>query len=161
MGVTDWKLPTGISISIPGGISSSGLSSYKVRCVRTSVYAATLRIGAIASTCLCRLDDRLWRMEDLPGTIKFSDLFNLNLLSLANVKYVISTVPLADPDLVLLPSTIRDTQLQWRQKPKLSRYLDVVRGRSPGTPLYIYENQRVLPRFFVRSASSGGPPRTP
>ena len=80
--------------------------------------------------------------------IRFSGLFNLDLLSLANVKYVISTVPLDDPSLILLPSTVREKQLEWWRKPKLSRYLDVIRSRSPGIPLYIYENKKVLPRFF-------------
>src|SRR5208282_2533212 len=29
-----------------------------------------------------------------------------------------------------------------------SRYFDIIRGKAPGTPLYIYENTRVLPRMF-------------
>src|ERR1019366_377629 len=50
--------------------------------------------------------------------------------------------------LILLPSTVREKQIEWWRKPKLARYLDVIRSRSPGIPLYIYENHRALPRAF-------------
>lgn len=86
--------------------------------------------------------------KQVATTIKFADLFNLDLLSLANVKYVISTVPLDDPSLMLLPSSVREQQIEWWRKSKFSRYMDVVRHRSLGIPLYIYENHKVLPRFF-------------
>lgn len=82
------------------------------------------------------------------GALKVADLFNLNLLSLANVRYIISTVPLDDRNLILQESAVREKQIEWQKKPKFDRYFDVVRGRSPGIPLYIYENQEVLPRFF-------------
>ena len=81
-------------------------------------------------------------------SVRFSELFNLNLLSLANVRYIISTVPLDDPDLTLRPSSIRQGQIDWQKKSRLARYLDVLRHRVPGVPLYIYENRKVMPRFF-------------
>jgi hypothetical protein len=84
-----------------------------------------------------------------PGTaLRFADFFDLDLLSLANVKYIVSTVPLDDSRLVQRPSAIRQKQLAWQRKKKIARYVDVLLGRSPGIPLYIYENREVLPRFF-------------
>ena len=81
-------------------------------------------------------------------TLQFDQLFNLDLLSMQNVKYVISDRPLQGNDLTLLPSQFRNSQLQWLHKPRLSRYLDIIRGKNPGTPIYIYENAHVLPRMF-------------
>jgi hypothetical protein len=87
-------------------------------------------------------------LKDPAAPMRFADFFNLNLLSLANVKYIISTVPLNDSALILRQSAVRGKQLDWQRKPRLARYFDVMRGRAPGIPLYIYENQKVLPRFF-------------
>jgi hypothetical protein len=47
--------------------------------------------------------------------------------------------------------------LQWLQKPRLSRYLDIVRGKNPGTPIYIYENAHVLPRMFCAAQTASLP----
>jgi len=90
-------------------------------------------------------------------TLPFDQLFNLDLLSMQNVKYVISNRPLQGNDLTLLPSQFRASQLQWLQKPRLSRYLDIIRGKDPGTPLYIYENTRVLPRMFCAAQTASLP----
>ena len=87
-------------------------------------------------------------------TLPFNELFNLDLLSLQNVKYVISSRPLDGNGLVLLPSQVRDSQLQWLLKPRWSRRLDIILGKAPGTPLYIYENTRVLPRMFCAAQTA-------
>jgi hypothetical protein len=84
-----------------------------------------------------------------PGGIEAARRWNLNLLSLANVRYFISPVQLRDADFTLLPSTRRAQQLAWS---KLSWWQRTTRswgGEFPGLPLYIYENRNVLPRAFV------------
>lgn len=60
------------------------------------------------------------------GTVPFRDYYDLDLLSLANVRYVISPVAIEDDDLVPLPRDVED-----------------------GTPLRVYENRLALPRFFL------------
>jgi hypothetical protein len=87
-------------------------------------------------------------------TLPFDQLFNLDLLSMQNVKYVISNRPLQGNGLALLPSQRRASQLQWLLKPRRSRYLDIIHGKAPGTPLYIYENTSVLPRMFCATQTA-------
>jgi len=79
----------------------------------------------------------------------FSDYYDVNLLSLANVRYVISPLPIRDKVLTLLPSHLRDEQLTWRDRRFRYKLLGMLKGQYPGIPLYIYENPRVLPRFFL------------
>ena len=60
------------------------------------------------------------------GTVPFRHYYDLDLLSLANVRYVISPIALQDDDLVPLPRNVED-----------------------GAPLRVYENRLALPRFFL------------
>ena len=64
------------------------------------------------------------------------DAFNLDLLSLLNVRFIASAMPLTDPRLTLLPTPAAETT-------------------GPGTigGLRVYENETALPRFFVTSRS--------
>jgi len=85
-----------------------------------------------------------------PSTaLEFDKYYRLNLLSLANVRYVISPIPLSEAQLYLLPSSYRDTQIKWTLQGKLRRLATILRGCNPGIPLYIYENRDALPRFFL------------
>jgi hypothetical protein len=68
-----------------------------------------------------------------PAVSDLADICNQNLLSLANVRYVISPVRLSGRDLVPV--------------------VTVSRGRP--WPLYVYENRRVLPRYFVVDSARG------
>ena len=83
--------------------------------------------------------------------VRFNDYYRLELLSLANARYIISSRPLDDKRLSLLPSSIRDSQLKWASQSKSQKMLSLLRGENPGMPLYIYENQEVLPRYFLVS----------
>lgn len=88
--------------------------------------------------------------QSIYGTeLPFKDCYSLKLLSLANVRYIISARPLPDGHLSLLPSNVREQQLRWARRGKISRLLDILRGRCPGMPLFIYENSEVLPRYFL------------
>jgi hypothetical protein len=79
----------------------------------------------------------------------FDQYFNLNLLSLANTKYIVSPVPLEHPDLWLLPSKDRENLLKWDDRHSTKRALGALKGEWAYRPLYIYENRRALPRFFL------------
>jgi hypothetical protein len=86
-----------------------------------------------------------------PGSagVRFQDYYRLELLSLANVRYLVSTRPLGDERLSLLPSADRDAQLKWAAQSKTKKMFSLLRGVNPGTPLYVYENRAVLPRYSL------------
>jgi hypothetical protein len=77
------------------------------------------------------------------------DFYNLDLLSLANTKYFISPVELDDPDLELLPSQQRDEFIKWEKRKNTERLKGALKGEWSHRPIYIYENTRCLPRFFL------------
>jgi hypothetical protein len=79
----------------------------------------------------------------------FRSYYNLDLLSLANTKYLISPVPLDDPDLVLLPSPDRNDFIKWDARKSTSRAIASLTGEWSHRPIYIYENRRCLPRYFL------------
>jgi hypothetical protein len=83
------------------------------------------------------------------GLVPFADLFKLSLLSLANVRYIVSALPVQDEQLTLLPSQTRDRLLAQGPRRFRDRLADMLRGNYAGSPLYIYENQTALPRAFV------------
>lgn len=71
--------------------------------------------------------------------------FNLNLLSLANVRYLISAVALEDPRLV-----------EWagnRGRPGRNPVQVAGHGDAKVNQVFVYENRSWLPRFFVATAS--------
>jgi hypothetical protein len=71
------------------------------------------------------------------------------MLSLSNVAFIVSAVPLQDPRLTLLDSPTRDElrALQCRPLP-IRRQAFRQRGLT-GRPLYIYRNRDVVPRVFA------------
>jgi hypothetical protein len=83
--------------------------------------------------------------EPFIGGLTFSKFYRLNLLSLANAKYLISRIPLLHPDLAELhapapwPRTDRAARLRLRLR-------EIVSGK---THLYVYENTTSLPRAFL------------
>ena len=100
--------------------------------------------------------------ERLGGqTVRLESRVRLNLLSLANVRYVVSAVPLEGTGLQLRFRSLLDRQLNWLGRPRRDRLLGMILGDYPGTPLYVYENTNVLPRFFlaarVRAFDDPGP----
>lgn len=77
--------------------------------------------------------------------LEFAEYFNLQLLSLANARYVISDIPVKDPHLTALPFGRQNQTTQ----PNLSLPEKVLRVlRAETNRFYIYENDAVLPRFF-------------
>jgi hypothetical protein len=88
----------------------------------------------------------LFKPKRAGGEIVFQDYYRLNLLSLANTRYLISRVPLTDENLILIrrpafpaePATREDRLWRWVR--------ENFRGRDS---LYLYENTSCLPRFYL------------
>jgi hypothetical protein len=93
----------------------------------------------------------LWAPSDGEACATFEQCYDLNLLSLANTKYIVSPYPLNDPDLRLLPSI--DPRHFDRPEPEkgLAQIKHAVQGQWGHRSMYIYENRRCLPRAFLAS----------
>ena len=85
----------------------------------------------------------------LGADIRFADYYRLELLSLANTRYIISHFPISHPDLTLLPSSCREDLLRRQPQPAQEAAGSRDRKLRLPLPLYIYENQQAFPRFFV------------
>lgn len=82
-----------------------------------------------------------------PERISFEDYFSLPLLSLANVKFIISPFRLMGDSLQQYHEKEADAgYLAEHRVTRLKRFLS---DKPFPAPLFIYENLRVLPRFFL------------
>jgi len=81
--------------------------------------------------------------------IAFSEYYNLNLLSLANTKYIISTIPLVNENLILLECDVPLDRVLFSEISEIERRLYLSKENFKGRQLYIYENKNCLPRFFL------------
>jgi hypothetical protein len=81
--------------------------------------------------------------------ISFSDYYNLNLLSLANTKYIISSKAISNENLILVPSQIPQPERAWAAISTTEQVKRGFKNNFKGRRLYIYENKNVFPRFFV------------
>jgi hypothetical protein len=87
--------------------------------------------------------------ESLPA-LPFAKWYDLDLLSLANVRFLVSRKPLDDPRLQLLPPAWDEAAREaWAGRPLTARLRDYAAGRNPGPRQYVYENPAALPRFFL------------
>lgn len=81
--------------------------------------------------------------------------FRLNLLSLANVKYIIldqtTATPFRDASELGLKIIAR-SDVNWRARPPGERLERLIQGEVPDSPLLIYENESVLPRAWFAPA---------
>ena len=85
--------------------------------------------------------------DDAHGlTIDAKDYFRVNLLALANVRYVLTNVPLNSPDLALLPETKPDRF--WDDLSRDEKIEHRVRENFVGRHVMIYRNRAALPRWF-------------
>lgn len=83
-------------------------------------------------------------------TIPFARWYNLNLLSLANVEYLVSDKPVDDQRLQWLNKGWREARREaWASLTGLRRVTGYLAGRNTGRPRYIYRNPEAFPRFFL------------
>ena len=85
------------------------------------------------------------RSFDRVENITFSDYYNLNLLSLANTRYIISLKPLVDGNLTLMPSQMPEQANRFGTGKIAVRLAEILQGRK----LFIYKNENCMSRFFV------------
>jgi hypothetical protein len=81
--------------------------------------------------------------------VEFENDYDLELLSLANVRYFISARRLKSPHLSLLPSATREALIKQQDLRLRQRLTIKLAGGYVGSPLYIYENKMMLPRYFL------------
>lgn len=87
---------------------------------------------------------------DTISEIPFNNYYDLDLLSLANVKYIISKKPISNSNLTLLPSEYREYLKGTGKLTGFKKLALFIQGKYYGDPIFIYRNKKVLPRFFVR-----------
>ncbi len=81
------------------------------------------------------------------GEIVFSDYFRLNLLSLANTKFILSRIRLVDEDLVPIMTPRRE--FYTKDTDRISRNILRLEENFKGKDFFVYENKSYLPRFFI------------
>jgi len=81
--------------------------------------------------------------------ILFSDYYNLNLLSLANTKYIISVIPLVNENLTLLEYNAPQDGITLNELSRIEKGIRLVKENFKGKELYIYKNDNCLPRYFL------------
>ncbi len=82
--------------------------------------------------------------------VRFDDYYDLKLLSLANVRYIISAVSLRSDALTLLPSSVRNARADCAILTPDMKVVAMLRGQCiDGPPLYVYENRLAFPRAFL------------
>lgn len=82
--------------------------------------------------------------ERPPRPLNFRENYNLSLLSLANVKYIFSPIPVQHADLKLVAARRPDSGF-YSESRVARKMKSIVRERE----LYIYRNRTVLPRYFL------------
>jgi len=86
--------------------------------------------------------------------VDFSSYYDLQLLSLANVRYIVSPLPLKNTNLKVLAYNSIDEVANWNNGSLVNKFLSLMQGDSPPISLYLYENQTVFPRFFLVTQAS-------
>jgi hypothetical protein len=85
---------------------------------------------------------------DQSPPLRVKDYYNLALLSLANVGFIVSPVRLADKGLSELPRGDSGDLFGFQRQGILSKLITFATGKKPFAPLYIYENRLFLPRLL-------------
>ena len=89
--------------------------------------------------------------RDRNRPIRVAAYYNLDLLSLANVRYLIANYPLEDSRMQLIyhPRQERAEQASWSASRVRHRILKILAGQAPPHALLVYENPQALPRAFL------------
>jgi hypothetical protein len=74
---------------------------------------------------------------------------NLELLSLLNVRFIVSPCPLQDSNLRLFAANLEGPGQAWHKWSNKDKLMSIFRGDYPSKKLYVYENAAALPRYFL------------
>lgn len=80
-------------------------------------------------------------------TIRAADYFRTDLLGLANVRYLLSTVPIESPDLEALPGTVPERP--WDALSSTEKVRLRLGENFTGRRVTVYRNRKALPRWFL------------
>lgn len=82
--------------------------------------------------------------------IPFERWYDLELLSLAGVRYIVSDKPVHDERLVPVSMPMQERMAAaWKGMNRGQRALGYLRGVNPPRPLVVHENPAAFPRFFL------------
>jgi len=88
---------------------------------------------------------------EIPMGWRFSDVYDLGMLSLANVEYVVSAFPLDEPRFTLLPSSVRQRQEELVCANTETKVRALQEENVPPLPIYVYRNEDAGSRVFAPS----------
>lgn len=92
-------------------------------------------------------------IHSLRDTIQFAENYNLDMLSLFNVRFIVSNLPITDSRLRLVSDGSRYLD-PWLDMPGSGQILmELLQRRKRTIPLYIYENPECFQRFFAVSTA--------
>lgn len=96
--------------------------------------------------------------QESRADIPFADWYNLDLLSLANVRYIVSRKPVTDPRLTPVPPAWDEARRDaWAALPPARKLRDYAAGTHPGSRAFVYENNAALPRCFFTPGARAFP----
>lgn len=81
--------------------------------------------------------------------LKISDYANLNLLSLLNVRFIVSPCHLMDSELSPYHKSQNGSGQAWHNFSDTKKLLSIFEGDFPSREIFIYENPAVIPRYFL------------
>jgi len=93
------------------------------------------------------------------SSIRLSDFANIDLISLLNIRFIVSPCPLQDSKLTLFAETREGPGQAWHRLSKIDKFLSIFKGDFPSKELFVYENPFVLPRYFLTSTAKMYPSR--
>lgn len=86
------------------------------------------------------------------SSVRLGEFANFNLLSLLNVRFIVSPCPLQDAELKLFAANRKGPGQAWHKLGDMEKFRSIFRGDFPAQEIFIYENPAVLPRYFVAGA---------
>lgn len=86
----------------------------------------------------------------LTPSVPLAQWANLDLLSLANVRFLVSHKPIQDERLRMLPQVwSEENRDAWAAQPLGDKMQDYLHGENPGSRRFVYENTNAVSRVFA------------
>lgn len=77
------------------------------------------------------------------------DFLNFSLLSLANVRYIISYLPINHHNLTLVALSSENRKYEWSKLTLKEKIMLKIQENFKGRKILVYENKKFLPRFYL------------